>query len=207
MNNHEKEAHEKYQKEKLEYLKNRKHERYKLQLIGEGFIIFDIINEREHQDKRGYLLIPDMFNEQGYRTQKGFLTPEDLVDKMNELDFQVNGGMEGCDMAVNNREAFLELIKHKLNDILKLGAFDGEKFIVSFQDYHSFEPGDYNIINCEFRVYDKNTPRILLDNSLDKVIDVINQYLDEVEDSSNRDDMIRTDTLIELKMRLLEKIH
>ena len=192
-----------YEKQRLEHLKNKKHERYKLQLIGEGFIIFDIINEREHLNKRGYMLIPDMFNE-GYRTQKGFLTPQDLVDKMNELDFQVNGGMEGCDMAVNNREAFLELVKHKLNDILKLGAFDGEKFTVSFQDYHSFEPGDYNIINCEFKVYDKNTPRILLDDGFTRFMTVINGYLDEVEDSSDRDDSIRADTLIELKMKLME---
>ena len=194
---------EEYHKKKLEHMRNKKHERYILQCIGEGFIFFDTYNEREHRDKRGYMLIPDFFSNEGYRVDKKFLSPYDLADKLNELDFQVNGDFEGKNLSVQNKEAFLALVTHHLNEILDMDLTEEQEFTVAFRDMNSFEPGDYREIYCDFKVYDATMPRILRDAEFNTLIVVINRYLDEL-DTNDRDDSIKYDTLVELKMRLME---
>jgi len=193
---------EEYHKKKLEHMKNKKHERYILQCIGEGFIFFDMYNEREHRDKRGYMLIPD-FNDNGYRVDKNYLSPVDLVDKLNELDFQVNGDLEGKNLSVQNKEAFLAMVRHHLNEILDKDLSEVQEFSVTFMDMNSFIPGDYKEIQCDFKVYDAAIPGILRDAEFNTVILVINRYLDELN-TDDRDDSIKYDTLVELKMRLME---
>jgi len=196
---------EEYHKKKLEHMRNKKHERYHLQCIGEGFILFDMYNEREHRDKRGYMLIPDFSNE-GYRVDKKFLSPYDLADKLNELDLQVNGEFEGKNFGVQNKEMFLAMVRHHLNEILDKDLTEEQQFKVAFRDMNSFEPGDYREICCEFKVYDATMPRILRDVEFNSVIVIINRYLDELN-TDDRDDSIRYDTLVELKMRLMEHMN
>jgi len=194
---------EEYYKSKLEYMRNKKHERYYLHCLGmQGFVIDDMYAEPIGDSKRGYMLIPD-FNDNGYRVDKNYLSPVDLVDKLNELDFQVNGDLEGKNLSVQNKEAFLALVTHHLNEILDKDLTEEQKFSVAFRDMNSFEPGDYKEIQCDFKVYDATIPGILRDAEFNTVILVINRYLDELN-TDDRDDSIKYDTLVELKMRLME---
>lgn len=187
-----------YKKRKMEYLHDRKPERYKLHNIGIGFIVQDTLShEFNRSDKSDYHLIPEM---NGGPKRESDMSAQDLIDEMNRLDYAVNGNLYDEDKywVMNTKEKLYQALRTKLND--SLNNFTG--YDVFDFNMANWTGDDVNQIKIKVKLW---ADGFLEPGSLD-VFEVINKYLDEVEDSDDRDDMIRTDTLIELKMRLLESM-
>lgn len=189
---------EEYYKRKEDYLLNKKPERYKLMCIREGFIIYDTLNH--HDDNTTYMLIPDMFGEtdNGYKVDKGYLTPEDLVDNLNFLDFQVNGGLyDDYYYILSNKNRIHTNLINQVDMILNtMSMKDSIRF--SFYDYTN---NSNDVIDCNIKLskhklgdYEENP---ISNNLIFKIFfRIINEYMDELDDD--------VDVLIELKMRVLE---
>lgn len=188
---------EEYYKRKEDYLLNKKPERYKLLCIGEGFIIYDTLNH--YDDDSNYMLIPDMFGEtdKGYRVDKNYLTPEDLVDNLNFLDFQVNGGLyDDYYHILSNKNWIHTNLINQVDMILNTMSMK-DTISFSFYDYTN-NPND--VIDCKIQLskhklgdYEENP---ISNNLIFKIFfRIINEYIDELDDN---------DVLIELKMRILE---
>lgn len=200
---------EKFHQKKREYLLNRKPERYKLYNLGEGFLIIDTLRIENNEDKEGYMLIPDFLSSKSFRVDDRFFNPEELVSELNRLDFKVNGGLyDDYYHVLSNKERIYQYIEYKLDDLLDT-VVTNEKFKVCLNDYPSKE-----LLEIEVNVYRSGLRDIGGDNSpftdnriFSMMMRTINWYLDELEDTDNSDDIIREDTLIELKKRLLENIN
>ena len=200
---------ENFHQKKREYLLNRKPERYKLYNLGEGFLIIDTLRIENNEDKEGYMLIPDFLSSKSFRVDDRFFNPEELVCELNRLDFKVNGGLyDDYYHVLSNKERIYQYIECKLDDLLDT-VVTNEKFKVCLTDYPSKE-----LLEIEVNVYRSGLRDIGGDNSpftdnmiFSMMMKTINWYLDELEDTDNSDDIIREDTLIELKKRLLENIN
>lgn len=199
--------HEKYLKKQREYLLNKKPERYKLQVLGwDGFIILDTLRYKHNYDKEGYMLMPSYTHtDEKFRVDKKFYNPQELVDELNKLDFQVNSNLyDDYYHILSNKERIYSYINNRLDSLLdNVGINDS--FKITLNDYPSNEA-----LTIEVKVYKEEfiaETSPFLDNIIIRnIFQTINNYLDETENKDNHDDMIRTDTLIELKMRLLETL-
>jgi hypothetical protein len=194
--------HEKYFKQKKEYLLNKKPERYKLYTMGlEGFIIHDTLKYKNNEDKEGYLLMPSfkINGDIGYRTDKRFNTPQELVDELNYLDFQVNGNLyDDYYHILSNKTRIYREINSRLNVLLD-DVVTNESFTVSLYDYPSED-----LLKIKVKVSKEGLEDIGGHPFLDNIIintffQTINEYEDELLDENK-------DILIELKMRLLETL-
>ena len=196
-----------YLKRKQEYLYNRKPERYHLHDVGMGFIVQDTLAHEYDKTKEGdYHLIPEM--NKGFGKDKGYKSAQDLIDELNRLDYQVNGNLYDKDKywVMNTKERLYQELKVRLDDSLKhFTGYDSFKFSMA-----NWENGEIDQLDIKLELIQsgwkqpKEIPPFMEAVLNLEVFNVINKYLDEIENSTDRDDMIRTDTLIELKMRLLE---
>ena len=200
---------EEYQNKGKEYLLNRKPERYHLHLYGDSFLIHDTIKDNYHEDKQGYLFIPS-YTLKGLEESPHHYTIKDLVKELNYLDFQVNGGLyDDYYHILSNKDRIHQYINNNL-DIALNNLIDNEKFDVNIKDYTTDKNENIKIEVKVFRegledVEDPKPTSFLQLLLYDEAFHVIDEYIDEVKDSDNRDNMIREDTLIELKMKLLSK--
>lgn len=215
MNRSEEELWEQYHKEKMEYLRNRKPERYKLLCMGEGFLIRDTLNY--YDDNTSYMLIPDMFGrtDKRYRVDEGYLNPEDLVNTLNYLDYKVNGNLYDDNYWVlNDKERLYNELKHYLDESLNnLVTTDSLTFNLNNID---FNKNSMDNIKVKISLARNGLPfpeeqNLITNEIIDNLIfstyfKVLNDYLDNVENSKDHDDMIRADTIIELKMRLVKEL-
>ena len=200
---------EEYHRKKMEYLKNRKPERYILHDTGIGFIVQDTLAHRhDRTDKSDYHLIPEM--NRGFGKEDKYKSARDLIDEMNKLDYQVNGNLYDEDKywVMNTKERLYQELRQRIDD--SLNTFEGHdsiKFAMA-----NWEGEDVSELEITIDILQRGYPSRkeispFIDAFLNmRVFEVINSYLDEVENSKDRDDMIREDTLIELKARLLEKM-
>ena len=217
MDDFEKEMKE-YEQQKQEYLKNCKPERYIIHDMGIGFIVQDTLAHKlDRTNEQDFKLIPEM--NKGYGKDDKFKSAQDLIDTLNELDYQVNGNLYNKEdyWVLNIKERLYHELKFKLNESLNnFTGYDELKFKIAH-----YIGGVYDTIE-ELEIKVTITDNTHSSNNIfpeekshhpifdaifnQKVWEVIDDYLEEVERESDHEDMIREDTLIELKTRLLAKL-
>ena len=127
-----------YLKKKAEYLYNNKPERYIIHDVGVGFIVIDTL--AKHGDREEFELIPEM--NRGMSRNDKRLSPQDLIDRLNELDYQVNGGLYDDDRywVLNIKEKVFSALKQNLNEALgKIDRYEQFEFKIYNNDYQKKE--------------------------------------------------------------------
>ena len=178
----------------------RPRKRYHLHDIGEGYIIYDKLGD--YHDHRGYMIIPPMYGRD--RIDRGFQSPQQLVDKLNELDMIANGKLYDTVILTLKDEAF-DLVKPKLTQALT-DAIDGEPQEIKLTLANMNEKRqltDEYIVGITVTHADSDLDNYFDNISFTSIMMIINKYIDDLKPSEK---LIGESVLTELKMRIMEDI-
>lgn len=177
----------------------RPRKRYHLYDIGQGYIIHDKLGD-DH-DHRGYMILPPMY---GDRIDRGFQSPQQLVDKLNELDMIANGKLYDMAILTLKDDAF-DLVKPKLTQALN-DAIDGEPQEIKLTLANMNEKRqltDEYIVGIKVARADSDLDNYFDNISFTSIMMIINKYIDDLKPSEK---LIGESVLTELKMRIMEDI-
>ena len=153
-------------------------------------------------DHRGYMIIPPMYGRD--RIDRGFQSPQQLVDKLNELDMIANGKLYDTAILTLKDEAF-DLVKPKLTQALN-DAIDGEPqeiklTLANMNEKRQLE--DEYIVGITVTHGDLDLDNYFDNISFTSIMGIINKYIDDLKPSEK---LIGESVLTELKMRIMEDI-
>lgn len=176
---------------------SRPRKRYHLLELGNGYIIHDKLDP-DHEC-RGFMLMPDMYERKNI-VEKGYKSPQDLVDRLNELDLTANGKLYDTSFLTLKDDAFDDL-KPRINNLLS-EAVEGFPqsctcTIVNMNNRREI-PDEYTV---KITVNKGQDLGILQDPVFDDTMMVINRYIDDLTESEKP---VGESVLTELKMRLME---
>ena len=202
---------EEYKKRKIEYLQNEKpFERYRIVDIHSGFIIYDRLAHKNHEDKLNYLLESACYKVDDNPNPR-YKSINDFMELLNSLDRQVNGNLYADEHQglLISKKLLYDKIERKLDFILNKECISGERFNVSYgSNVNSDNPLFFDEILIDVYVYRKGLHDLayqrheLVNNMIfNRLFEVINDDESELE---KKEDYIGVDTLIELKLRLLD---
>ena len=197
------EIYKKREQEKIEYLKNKKPDRYFPVPTGDGFLIIDKQAAEHGYDEKGYCLRCD-FNGQQIQDPK-YKSLDEFMDLLNNLNFKVNGDLQDKAGILFSKPQLYQLLESRIDPLLGQDLTYPEEFTVALQTGTSYT--DLEIINVDCIVYKSTGISPLLDNpQFQQFMKVINNRLDELEkEPDSTEKHIRIDELLTIKKLLIEK--